>query len=163
MIIFHITKFNGDSLCKIINIKFFPILEINGRSSSDYLPEVVEAFELLLSDTLLLDSVDSKCNGNVMEIVLKDWLKHNFFNEIHIKHIIAQRENIKNGNDSNTPNSQSIINYIIRADVSLSTLLKALNGDIDKSQDALLGTLCQMLVGMYNLSDTFFFNTMFVF
>lgn len=42
----------------------------------------------------------------------------------------------------------SIINFIIRAEVPLSGVLKTLSTDYNKVQEALLGVLCQVLVGM---------------
>uniref|UniRef100_A0A1I8N1J8 Mediator of RNA polymerase II transcription subunit 24 n=1 Tax=Musca domestica TaxID=7370 RepID=A0A1I8N1J8_MUSDO len=117
---------------------------------TDFIPEVVEAFEMLLEDNLLLDLMDSKCSCNIIEYLLNDWAKQHLVNEVHVKHFAAQRDQEASlllqkrewGNQT-----QSIINFIIRAEVPLSGVLKTLSADYNKVQEALLGVLCQVLVG----------------
>ncbi|XP_073842226.1 mediator complex subunit 24 [Musca autumnalis] len=120
------------------------------QTPTDFIPEVVEAFEMLLEDNLLLDLMDSKCSCNIIDYLLNDWVKQHLVNEVHVKHFATQREQEASlllqkrewGNQT-----QSIINFIIRAEVPLSGILKTLNTDYNKVQEALLGVLCQVLVG----------------
>lgn len=128
----------------------FFLAATNEQSPTDYIPDVVEAFDLLLDDTLLLEYMDSKCSCNIIEYLLKDWIKQNLVNEMHVKHFIAQREATSKHLpkwDSNPQTPPSIYNFIIRAEVPLSGVLKTLSADFNKVQEALLGVLCQVLVG----------------
>ncbi|XP_013111291.2 mediator of RNA polymerase II transcription subunit 24 isoform X1 [Stomoxys calcitrans] len=117
---------------------------------TDFIPEVVEAFEMLLEDNLLLDLMDSKCSCNIIDYLLNDWAKQHLVNEVHVKHFAAQRDQEASlllqkrewGNQT-----QSIINFIIRAEVPLSGVLKTLSTDYNKVQEALLEVLCTVLVG----------------
>lgn len=105
---------------------------------------------MLLEDNLLLDLMDSKCSCNIIDYLLNDWAKQHLVNDVHVKHFAAQRDQEASlllqkrewGNQT-----QSIINFIIRAEVPLSGILKTLSTDYNKVQEALLGVLCQVLVG----------------
>ncbi|XP_037940607.1 mediator of RNA polymerase II transcription subunit 24 isoform X2 [Teleopsis dalmanni] len=112
----------------------------------DFIPEVVEAFEMLLEDNLLLDFMDTKCSCNIIEYLLNDWTKQHLVNDMHVRHFSSQREMMLQKRESvNKP--PSIINFIIRAEVPLSGILKTLSTDYNKVQEAVLGVLCQVLVG----------------
>ncbi|TMW52032.1 hypothetical protein DOY81_002884 [Sarcophaga bullata] len=119
------------------------------QNPTDYIPEVVEALDMLLEDKLLLDFMDSKCSCNIIEFLLNDWTKQHLVTDVHVKHFAAQRKDVsmllqKREAGNHTP---SIINFIIRAEVPLSGILKTLSADFNKVQEALLGVLCQVLVG----------------
>ena len=104
---------------------------------------------MLLEDKLLLDFMDSKCSCNIIDFLLNDWTKQHLVTDVHVKHFAAQRKDVsmllqKREAGNHTP---SIINFIIRAEVPLSGILKTLSADFNKVQEALLGVLCQVLVG----------------
>lgn len=122
---------------------------VGEQTPNDYIPEVVEAIELLLEDKLLLDFMDSKCSCNIIEYLLNDWTKQHLVNDMHVKHFAAQREGTSVLLQKRDASAQapSIINFIIRAEVPLSGVLKTLSTDYNKVQEALLGVLCQVLVG----------------
>uniref|UniRef100_A0A1A9WLL4 Mediator of RNA polymerase II transcription subunit 24 n=1 Tax=Glossina brevipalpis TaxID=37001 RepID=A0A1A9WLL4_9MUSC len=122
---------------------------VGEQTPNDYIPEVVEAIELLLEDKLLLDFMDSKCSCNIIEYLLNDWTKQHLVNDMHVKHFAAQRESTSVLLQKRDASAQapSIINFIIRAEVPLSGVLKTLSTDYNKVQEALLGVLCQVLVG----------------
>ncbi|XP_054732184.1 mediator of RNA polymerase II transcription subunit 24 [Anastrepha obliqua] len=119
------------------------------QTPSDHIPEVVEAFELLLEDNLLLDLMDTKCSCNIIEYLLNDWTKQHLVTDVHVKHFATQRESTSLMLQKRESGNQalSIINFIIRAEVPLSGVLKTLSTDYNKVQEALLGVLCQVLVG----------------
>nr|XP_014095277.1 mediator of RNA polymerase II transcription subunit 24 isoform X1 [Bactrocera oleae] len=119
------------------------------QTPTDHIPEVVEAFELLLEDNLLLDLMDTKCSCNIIEYLLNDWTKQHLVTDVHVKHFATQRESTSLMLQKRETGNQalSIINFIIRAEVPLSGVLKTLSTDYNKVQEALLGVLCQVLVG----------------
>ncbi|XP_017843527.2 mediator of RNA polymerase II transcription subunit 24 [Drosophila busckii] len=113
---------------------------------TDYIPELVEALEMLVEDNLLLDFLDTKCSCNIIEFLLNDWTKQQLVNELHVKKFTAQREAAslllkKCDNGQPTPSN---INFIKRAEVPLSGLLKTLC--TTKVQD-MVNVLCQVPVG----------------
>lgn len=62
------------------------------QTPTDHIPEVVEAFELLLEDNLLLDLMDTKCSCNIIEYLLNDWTKQHLVTDVHVKHFATQRQ-----------------------------------------------------------------------
>jgi len=58
---------------------------------ADYIPELVEALELLIEDNLLLDFMDTKCSCNMIEFLLNDWTKQQLVNDVHVKKFASQR------------------------------------------------------------------------
>ncbi|XP_065086378.1 mediator of RNA polymerase II transcription subunit 24 [Ochlerotatus camptorhynchus] len=115
----------------------------------DYSPEVVEAFELLLQDSPILDFMDAKCACNTVECLLNEMLKHHLINEKYSEMIAAKRDMITSGMqklDLNT-SQHSIVKFVFRAEPPLVGILKTLSSDYNKVQEALLGMLCQVLSG----------------
>ncbi|EDV50726.1 mediator of RNA polymerase II transcription subunit 24 [Drosophila erecta] len=113
---------------------------------ADYIPELVEALELLIEDNLLLDFMDTKCSCNMIEFLLNDWTKQQLVNDVHVKKFASQRETAsqllqKCDNGQQTPSN---INFIKRAEVPLSGVLKTLC--TNKVQD-MVNVLCQVPVG----------------
>ncbi|XP_037719437.1 mediator of RNA polymerase II transcription subunit 24 [Drosophila subpulchrella] len=113
---------------------------------ADYIPELVEALELLIEDNLLLDFMDTKCSCNMIEFLLNDWTKQQLVNDVHVKKFASQREAPsqllkKCDNGQQTPSN---INFIKRAEVPLSGVLKTLC--TNKVQD-MVNVLCQVPVG----------------
>lgn len=115
----------------------------------DYSPDVVSAFELLLEDPPILDFMDTKCACNTVECLLTEMQKQRLINDKYIKHFSAKRDTITtNLQKLDTNNSQqSIVKFVIRAEPPLAGILKTLNTDYNKVQEALLGMLCQVLSG----------------
>ncbi|EDW79003.1 uncharacterized protein Dwil_GK12010 [Drosophila willistoni] len=112
----------------------------------EYIPELVEALELLIEDNLLLDFMDTKCSCNMIEFLLNDWTKQQLVNDVHVKKFASQREAAslllkKCDNGQQTPSN---INFIKRAEVPLSGVIKTLC--TNKVQD-MVNVLCQVPVG----------------
>ncbi|XP_055602238.1 mediator of RNA polymerase II transcription subunit 24 [Uranotaenia lowii] len=115
----------------------------------DYSPEIVEAFELLLQDSPILDFMDAKCACNTIQCLLTEMLKHHLINEQYMEVLATKREMITAGLqllDLN-PNQPSIVKFVFRAEPPLVGILKTLSADYSKVQEALLGMLCQVLSG----------------
>ena len=113
----------------------------------DHSPDVVEAIDLLLQDSPLLDFMDAKCACNTIECLLNELLKNRLINGEQLKHFIAKREAITSSNvqkmeiNSAQP---SIVKFVIRAEPPLTGILKTLSADYNKVQEALLSMLGQV-------------------
>ncbi|XP_017863342.1 PREDICTED: mediator of RNA polymerase II transcription subunit 24 [Drosophila arizonae] len=115
-------------------------------AATDYIPELVEALELLIEDNLLLDFMDTKCSCNIIEFLLNDWTKQQLVNEVHVKKFASQREaaSLLLKKCDNGQQKPSNINFIKRAEVPLSGVLKTLC--TNKMQD-MVNVLCHVPVG----------------
>ncbi|KAJ4445325.1 hypothetical protein ANN_07130 [Periplaneta americana] len=119
----------------------------NGESQEkmEFSQDVVDALELLLQYTPLLDIMDAKCSCNCIECLLKELLKNGLVTESHVTHFTSKRETmtttIQKLDQSNTQ-APSIPKVIVRAEPTLSRILKTLDADYAKvqilHQDALL-------------------------
>ncbi|XP_053676492.1 mediator of RNA polymerase II transcription subunit 24 [Anopheles nili] len=119
-------------------------------TSTNYSVEVVEAFEMLLQDTPVLDYMDMKCACNVVECLLKEMVKNNLVTETQQKHFVALREpatlSLQKLESSNAQLTL-MLKFVFRVESPLVGILKALSTDHSKVQDALLAMLCQVLTG----------------
>lgn len=115
----------------------------------DYSPDVVNAFELLLEDSPILDMMDTKCACNTIKCLLDEMLKQRLVNEKHIVHFSGKRDTITSSLQKLDLNhtQPSIVKFVIRAEPPLTGILKTLNSDYNKVQEALLEMLCQVLSG----------------
>ncbi|KAL1379418.1 hypothetical protein pipiens_014920 [Culex pipiens pipiens] len=123
--------------------------EYEETAKLDYSPEIVEAFELLLQDSPILDLMDARCACNTVECLLNEMLKNHLINEKQMKMIAARREQDTTGLQKlelNT-NQHSIVKFVFRAEPPLVGILKTLGSDYNKVQEALLGMLLQVLSG----------------
>lgn len=118
------------------------------KDLSHEIPDVISALEMLLEDSSILDFVDAKCACNTVEYMLNDWAKQNIVDEKHVKKYAAVREPISQLlQKQEAVNQFSIINFVIRAEVPMSGILKTLSSEYSKVQDHLIKMLCQVLVG----------------
>ncbi|XP_072761357.1 mediator of RNA polymerase II transcription subunit 24-like [Anoplolepis gracilipes] len=123
---------------------------LNGDEKFEYSQDILDAFELLLQFTPLLDIMDSTCSCNYVECLLNELQKVNLVTENQAKQISARREGVTAAlqklEPSSTPTS-SIPKVIIRAKPTLAGILKTLNADYTKIQEALLSMLYHVLTG----------------
>ncbi|KAL6427741.1 hypothetical protein ACFW04_008883 [Cataglyphis niger] len=123
---------------------------LNGDEKFEYSQDIIDAFELLLQFTPLLDIMDSTCSCNYVECLLNELQKVNLVTEKQAKQISARREGVTAAlqklEPSSTPTS-SIPKVIIRAKPTLAGILKTLNADYTKIQEALLSMLYHVLTG----------------
>ncbi|XP_032685041.1 mediator of RNA polymerase II transcription subunit 24 [Odontomachus brunneus] len=121
-----------------------------GEEKYEYSQDILDAFELLLQFTSLLDMMDTTCSCNCVECLLNELHKVNLVTEKQAKHLSARREGVTAAlqklDPSSTPKS-SIPKVIIRAEPTLTGILKTLNADYTKIQDALLSMLREVLTG----------------
>lgn len=129
----------------------------------EFSQDVVDALELLLQYTPLLDIMDAKCSCNCIECLLKELLRNGLVTESHVTHFTSKRcvlppaltfqdereavtATVQKLDQSTTPAS-SIPKVIVRAEPTLARILKTLDADYVKVQEALLSVLCQVLTG----------------
>ncbi|KAK0084500.1 hypothetical protein PV325_006922 [Microctonus aethiopoides] len=116
----------------------------------EYSQDILDAFELLLQFTPLLDIMDATCSCNSVECLLNELQKVNLVCEKHVKQLSSRREGVAAAlqklESSSSPTS-SIMKVIVRAEPTLAGILKTLNADYTKIQEALLSMLCQVLNG----------------
>lgn len=116
----------------------------------EYSEDILDAFELLLQFTPLLDVMDATCSCNSVECLLNELLKVKLVTQKHVEQLSSKREGVAAAlqklEDSSTATS-SIMQVIVRAEPTLAGILKTLNADYTKIQEALLSMLCQVLNG----------------
>ncbi|XP_034934467.1 mediator of RNA polymerase II transcription subunit 24 isoform X2 [Chelonus insularis] len=134
-------------------LKELHVASLNASGQEDrfeYSQDIVDAFELLLQFTPLLDIMDATCSCNSVECLLNELHKVNLVSERHVKQISSRREGVAAAlqqlESSSSPTS-SIMKVIVRAEPTLAGILKTLNADYTKIQEALLSMLCQVLNG----------------
>ncbi|XP_392006.3 mediator of RNA polymerase II transcription subunit 24 isoform X2 [Apis mellifera] len=130
-------------------LKELHVAHSNADDKLEYSQDILDAFELLLQFTPLLDIVDTACSCNSVECLLNALQKVNLVTEKQTKHLSSRREGV-------TANLQkleisiatsSIPKVIVRAEPTLSGILKTLNADYTKIHEALLSMLYQVLTG----------------
>lgn len=123
---------------------------LNGDEKYEYSQDILDALELLLQFTPLLDIMDTICSCNCIECLLNELQKVNLVTEKQAKQLSSRREGLTAAlqklETSSTPTS-SIPKVIIRAEPTLAGILKTLNADYTKIHEALLSMLYQVLTG----------------
>ncbi|XP_033177065.1 mediator of RNA polymerase II transcription subunit 24 isoform X2 [Bombus vosnesenskii] len=130
-------------------LKELHVAHTNGDDKLEYSQDILDAFELLLQFTPLLDIVDTACSCNSIECLLNALQKVNLVTEKLTKQLSGRREGVtatlqKLESSTSTP---SIPKVIVRAEPTLSGILKTLNADYTKIHEALLSMLYQVLTG----------------
>ncbi|XP_066998835.1 mediator of RNA polymerase II transcription subunit 24 [Anabrus simplex] len=124
--------------------------ETDLQEKGEFSQDVVDSFDLLLQFTPLLDIIDAKCSCNSVECLLKELLKIGLVTEAHVTHYTSKREGMATAIqilDQSLSQTPSIPKVIIRAEPTLARILKTLDADYVKIQEALLSMLCQVLTG----------------
>ncbi|CAD1480836.1 unnamed protein product, partial [Heterotrigona itama] len=130
-------------------LKELHAVHTNGDDKLEYSQDILDAFELLLQFTPLLDIVDTACSCNSVECLLNALQKVNLVTEKQTKQLSSRREGVTatlQKLESSTSTS-SIPKVIVRAEPTLSGILKTLNADYTKIHEALLSMLYQVLTG----------------
>ncbi|CAH1408167.1 unnamed protein product [Nezara viridula] len=127
---------------------------IISSSDGDYNEDVAQSIQLLLQFVPLIDLMDSPASSNCIEAILTELVKLKLLNEKQVLAYNQSREVVSCGlarMDINTSGGQNsgmaILKVIIRAQPTLQRILKTLDADYSKIQDALPNVLSQVLVG----------------
>ncbi|GAB6030537.1 Mediator of RNA polymerase II transcription subunit 24 [Chamberlinius hualienensis] len=114
--------------------------------------DLCEGLEELLGYIPLLDLADSKCNCDCIQYLLNEFYsKTGLLSEDQAKNIIQRRHAEGQKPSTRIPELQKAqpgsAELILRAEPTVSSILKTLDADYSKNQDALLGVLCHMMSG----------------
>lgn len=107
---------------------------------------VINAIELLLEHSPLLDAMDANSSCSSLKCLLDELTKIRLLSEAQGKHLLEKRKMPTSLKLDNSP-STGIPKVIICAESTLSGILKTLSTDYHKIQDAILGMLHQVLTG----------------
>uniref|UniRef100_T1JEP9 Mediator of RNA polymerase II transcription subunit 24 n=1 Tax=Strigamia maritima TaxID=126957 RepID=T1JEP9_STRMM len=114
--------------------------------------DLEDGLQLLLNYTPLLDLADIKCNNDCIQFLLNEvFMKTGLLNEAQAKKLLQRRQTESNKVAHRSPEQQkaqpSNPDLILRAESTVASILKTLDADYSKNQDALLGVLCHMMSG----------------
>ncbi|NXX86888.1 MED24 polymerase, partial [Urocolius indicus] len=109
------------------------------------------AFEFLLKLTPLLDKADERCNCNCMNLLLQECSKQGLLSEANMNNLMdkrtADREDAPHLKSAENANIQPNPGLILRAEPTVTNILKTMDADHSKSPEGLLGVLGHMLSG----------------
>ena len=121
--------------------------------------EIDRGIEKLMQFTPLLDLTDAKSNCDCLQLFLKELSKTELITETKVKAILVKRaaETTKSAalgksNSDSSVNQANISNQagsslILKAEPTVTSILRTLDADYSKNQEGLLGVLCHMVPG----------------
>ncbi|KAL7977082.1 hypothetical protein Chor_009031 [Crotalus horridus] len=117
----------------------------------DFTEDVNCAFEFLLKLTPLLDKADQRCNCDCTNFLLQECSKQGLLSEANMNNLIAKRaadrEHAPCLKSAENANIQPNPGLILRAEPTVTNILKTMDSDHSKSPEGLLGVLGHMLSG----------------
>uniref|UniRef100_A0A8C0VP58 Mediator of RNA polymerase II transcription subunit 24 n=1 Tax=Cyanistes caeruleus TaxID=156563 RepID=A0A8C0VP58_CYACU len=129
----------------LVKLKKYP------QGDKDFTEDVNCAFEFLLKLTPLLDKADQRCNCNCMSLLLQECSKQGLLSEANMNNLIekraADKENSPSLKSAENANIQPNPGLILRAEPTVTNILKTMDADHSKSPEGLLGVLGHMLSG----------------
>lgn len=114
----------------------------------DHSSDIFVTMELLLKNSTVLDLIDLQSSCNNLEALVNEVAKHGLLNEQQVQQLIAKREPTSTALQKLDPTPQSkqpIAKLVVRAEHPLNGVLKSLNSEYGKLQDANHNMLSQML------------------
>uniref|UniRef100_A0A8C1ZB58 Mediator of RNA polymerase II transcription subunit 24 n=1 Tax=Cyprinus carpio TaxID=7962 RepID=A0A8C1ZB58_CYPCA len=117
----------------------------------DFMEDVNVAFEYLLNLTPLLDKADQRCNCDCLSLLLQECNKLGLLSEANTSSLTAKRtedrEHAPRLRTAENANIQPNPGLILRAEPTVTNILKTVDADHSKSPEGLLGVLGHMLSG----------------
>ncbi|XP_075922197.1 mediator of RNA polymerase II transcription subunit 24 isoform X2 [Petromyzon marinus] len=121
------------------------------NGEKDFCEELNLAFEHLVKLTPLLDKADHRCNCDCLQLILQECNKLELLSDIHMKKLIGvrttDREQVPQSKSPENSNVQPNPGLILRAEPTVTNILKTMDADHSKSPEGLLGVLGHMLSG----------------
>uniref|UniRef100_A0A2K5DRH6 Mediator of RNA polymerase II transcription subunit 24 n=1 Tax=Aotus nancymaae TaxID=37293 RepID=A0A2K5DRH6_AOTNA len=121
------------------------------HGDKDFTEDVNCAFEFLLKLTPLLDKADQRCNCDCTNFLLQECGKQGLLSEASVNNLMtkrkADREHAPQQKSGENANIQPNIQLILRAEPTVTNILKTMDADHSKSPEGLLGVLGHMLSG----------------
>lgn len=125
----------------LLRLKKYP------QGEQDFTEDVNIAFEYLLKLTPLLDKADQRCNCDCISLLLQECSKLGLLSESNTANLISKREHSPRLKTSENANIQPNPGLILRAEPTVTNILKTVDADHSKSPEGLLGVLGHMLSG----------------
>ncbi|XP_027032729.2 mediator of RNA polymerase II transcription subunit 24 [Tachysurus fulvidraco] len=129
----------------LLRLKKYP------QGEKDFTDEVNVAFEYLLKLTPLLDKADQRCNCDCLSLLLQECHKLGLLSEPNMTNLTAKRSDdreyapkLKTAENANIQPNPGLI---LRAEPTVTNILKTVDADHSKSPEGLLGVLGHMLSG----------------
>ncbi|MEJ1285382.1 mediator complex subunit 24 [Cricetulus griseus] len=115
----------------------------------DFTEDVNSAFEFLLKLTPLLDKADQRCNCDCTNFLLQECNKQGLLSEVNFASLVGKRTTDRDPQlkSSENANIQPNPGLILRAEPTVTNILKTMDADHSKSPEGLLGVLGHMLSG----------------
>lgn len=121
------------------------------HGDKDFTEDVNCAFEFLLKLTPLLDKADQRCNCDFTDFLLQECRKQGLLSEASVNNLMAKRavdrEHAPQPKAGENANIQPNPGLILRAEPTVTNILKTMDADHSKSPEGLLGVLGHMLSG----------------
>ncbi|XP_059990272.1 mediator of RNA polymerase II transcription subunit 24 isoform X4 [Lagenorhynchus albirostris] len=121
------------------------------HGDKDFTEDVNSAFEFLLKLTPLLDKADQRCNCDCTNFLLQECSKQGLLSEASTNNLMAKRkadrEHAPQLKSDENANIQPNPGLILRAEPTVTNILKTMDADHSKSPEGLLGVLGHMLSG----------------
>ncbi|KTF90226.1 hypothetical protein cypCar_00044663, partial [Cyprinus carpio] len=131
----------------LLRLKKYP----QGEKTQDFMEDVNVAFENLLNLTPLLDKADQRCNCDCLSLLLQECNKLGLLSEANTATLTAKRsedrEHAPRLKTAENANIQPNPGLILRAEPTVTNILKTVDADHSKSPEGLLGVLGHMLSG----------------
>lgn len=129
----------------LLRLKKYP------QGDKDFMDDMNMAFEFLLKLTPLLDKADQRCNCDCLSLLLQECNKLGLLSESNTANLTAKRsedrEYAPKLKTAENANIQPNPGLILRAEPTVTNILKTVDADHSKSPEGLLGVLGHMLSG----------------
>ncbi|XP_034414157.1 mediator of RNA polymerase II transcription subunit 24 isoform X3 [Cyclopterus lumpus] len=127
----------------LLRLKKYP----QGDKGQDFMEDVNIAFQYLLKLTPLLDKADQRCNCDCLGMLLQECNKLGLLSDPNTTCLTSKREFAPRLKTAENANIQPNPGLILRAEPTVTNILKTVDADHSKSPEGLLGVLGHMLSG----------------
>ncbi|XP_017273745.1 mediator of RNA polymerase II transcription subunit 24 isoform X2 [Kryptolebias marmoratus] len=127
----------------LLRLKKYP----QGDKGQDFMEDVNVAFQYLLKLTPLLDKADQRCNCDCLGMLLQECNKLGLLSDSNTENLTSKREFAPRLKTAENANIQPNPGLILRAEPTVTNILKTVDADHSKSPEGLLGVLGHMLSG----------------
>ncbi|XP_032359152.1 mediator of RNA polymerase II transcription subunit 24 isoform X2 [Etheostoma spectabile] len=127
----------------LLRLKKYP----QGDKGQDFMEDVNIAFQYLLKLTPLLDKADQRCNCDCLSMLLQECNKLGLLSDSNTACLTSKREFAPRLKTAENANIQPNPGLILRAEPTVTNILKTVDADHSKSPEGLLGVLGHMLSG----------------
>ncbi|XP_056285856.1 mediator of RNA polymerase II transcription subunit 24 isoform X2 [Pseudoliparis swirei] len=127
----------------LLRLKKYP----QNDKGQDFMEDVNIAFQFLLKLTPLLDKADQRCNCDCLGMLLQECNKLGLLSDPNTTCLTSKREFAPRLKTAENANIQPNPGLILRAEPTVTNILKTVDADHSKSPEGLLGVLGHMLSG----------------